>query len=93
MSAITILPEAAASRASTQPAVRPVVLLILDGFGSREAAPDNAISNAAMPNWTALLATAKHTTIDASELHVGLPDGQMGKSEVESFLTWHAATR
>ena len=64
------------------PRVRPVVLLILDGFGSREAAPDNAISNALMPNWTRLLATSPHTTIDASELHVGLPTGQMGNSEV-----------
>ena len=37
---------------------------------------------ARMPHWTALLATSPHTTIDASELHVGLPDGQMGNSEV-----------
>jgi 2,3-bisphosphoglycerate-independent phosphoglycerate mutase len=64
------------------PRTRPIVLVILDGFGSREAAPDNAISNAVMPHWTALLATAPHTTIDASELHVGLPGGQMGNSEV-----------
>ncbi len=61
---------------------RPVVLLILDGFGSREATPDNAIANATMPRWRTLLETSPHTTIDASELHVGLPEGQMGNSEV-----------
>ncbi|MEO8344875.1 MAG: 2,3-bisphosphoglycerate-independent phosphoglycerate mutase [Betaproteobacteria bacterium] len=72
----------ASSRAASHNQNRPVVLLILDGFGSREPAPDNAISNAAMPNWNALLATSPHTTIDASELHVGLPGGQMGNSEV-----------
>ena len=72
----------ALARMARRARARPVVLLILDGFGSREAAPDNAISNAAMPNWKALLATSPHTTIDASELHVGLPSGQMGNSEV-----------
>jgi len=72
----------ATARASVVPVVRPVVLLILDGFGSRDDAPDNAISNARMPHWRALLAASPHTTIDASELHVGLPEGQMGNSEV-----------
>jgi 2,3-bisphosphoglycerate-independent phosphoglycerate mutase len=62
--------------------VRPVVLLILDGFGTRDAAPDNAISNARMPNWNALMASTPHTVIDASERRVGLPEGQMGNSEV-----------
>ncbi|CAG0965049.1 2,3-bisphosphoglycerate-independent phosphoglycerate mutase [Burkholderiales bacterium] len=61
---------------------RPVVLLILDGFGTRPDAPDNAITRARMPNWNALLAHHAHGTIDASEMHVGLPDGQMGNSEV-----------
>ena len=61
---------------------RPVVLLILDGFGTRPDAPDNAITRARMPNWNALLASCAHGTIDASEKHVGLPDGQMGNSEV-----------
>ena len=62
--------------------MRPVVLLILDGFGTREDAPDNAVSNARMPNWRALMATSPHTVIDASEKRVGLPEGQMGNSEV-----------
>ncbi|MEO8303829.1 MAG: 2,3-bisphosphoglycerate-independent phosphoglycerate mutase [Betaproteobacteria bacterium] len=67
---------------TVHPAVRPVVLVILDGFGSREATPDNAIARARKPNWDALMATCPHTTIDASELKVGLPRGQMGNSEV-----------
>ena len=59
-----------------------VALLILDGFGCRDDAPDNAISRANAPHWRGLLATCPHTTIDASELRVGLPEGQMGNSEV-----------
>ena len=79
----TVLAEPSSDMAATAAtAVRPVVLLILDGFGDRPPAPDNAIANATMPNWTHLLATAPHTTIDASELRVGLPHGQMGNSEV-----------
>jgi 2,3-bisphosphoglycerate-independent phosphoglycerate mutase len=71
-----------ATGSGIRPAVRPVVLLILDGFGCRPDAPDNAIGAATMPRWKALLASNPHTTIDASELHVGLPGGQMGNSEV-----------
>ena len=56
-----------------RPAVRPVVLVILDGFGCREPTPDNAIAQAVKPNWDRLLATCPHTSIDASELAVGLP--------------------
>ncbi len=82
MSTTIAEPAPVAQLARSRPRVRPVVLLILDGFGSRESAPDNAISNATMPHWKALLATSPHTTIDASELHVGLPGGQMGNSEV-----------
>jgi 2,3-bisphosphoglycerate-independent phosphoglycerate mutase len=64
------------------PAVRPVVLVILDGFGCREATPDNAIAQARKPNWDRLIASCPHTAIDASEFAVGLPRGQMGNSEV-----------
>jgi 2,3-bisphosphoglycerate-independent phosphoglycerate mutase len=60
----------------------PVLLIILDGFGHREPAPDNAIDLADTPNWDHLWADFPHTLIDASELHVGLPAGQMGNSEV-----------
>ena len=75
-------PSAALAPERVAPAVRPAVLLILDGFGTREDAPDNAITRAHAPNWQRLLATCPHTTIDASELRVGLPEGQMGNSEV-----------
>src|SRR5947199_125154 len=77
-------PQPAAKMAphTVRPAVRPVVLLILDGFGCRADAPDNAITRARMPNWDRLLTTCPHRTIDASELRVGLPEGQMGNSEV-----------
>src|SRR5436309_1989929 len=81
----TIVPPRAASSPALQsvrPAVRPVILIILDGFGCRPDAPDNAITRARMPNWNHLLAACPHTTIDASELRVGLPHGQMGNSEV-----------
>ncbi|HVF63565.1 MAG TPA: 2,3-bisphosphoglycerate-independent phosphoglycerate mutase [Casimicrobiaceae bacterium] len=68
---------------SARPTVRPVLLVILDGFGWRiERAPDNAIAAADMPTWQSLLRDYAHTTIDASESHVGLPAGQMGNSEV-----------
>ncbi|MDX9950980.1 MAG: 2,3-bisphosphoglycerate-independent phosphoglycerate mutase [Methylophilaceae bacterium] len=60
----------------------PVILLILDGFGYREEAADNAIALARKPNWDNLWATYPHTLINASEHYVGLPDGQMGNSEV-----------
>ncbi|MGY0620512.1 2,3-bisphosphoglycerate-independent phosphoglycerate mutase [Lysobacter sp. A378] len=64
------------------PAVRPVVLLILDGWGHREEPADNAIAQANLPNWKALLASCPHTLIHTEGRHVGLPDGQMGNSEV-----------
>jgi 2,3-bisphosphoglycerate-independent phosphoglycerate mutase len=69
------LPLAAPQAAATRPAVRRVVLLILDGFGCRDDAPDNAITRASTPRLRELLATCPHTTIDASELRVGLPEG------------------
>lgn len=60
----------------------PVCLLILDGFGYREEITDNAIGQAKKPNWDALWNSFPHTLINASEHYVGLPDGQMGNSEV-----------
>jgi 2,3-bisphosphoglycerate-independent phosphoglycerate mutase len=62
--------------------VTPVVLLILDGFGYREDITDNAIAQANKPNWDKLWETYPHTLINASESFVGLPEGQMGNSEV-----------
>ncbi len=61
---------------------KPVVLLILDGWGHREDPADNALAQATLPNWRRLLATAPHTLIHTEGRHVGLPDGQMGNSEV-----------
>jgi 2,3-bisphosphoglycerate-independent phosphoglycerate mutase len=61
---------------------RPVVLCILDGWGERPATDDNAITRARAPNWHKLLARWPHSHLEASEHYVGLPDGQMGNSEV-----------
>src|SRR6187402_1072981 len=61
---------------------KPVLLLILDGWGEREEVADNAIAQALLPNWRALLADCPHTLVHTEGRHVGLPDGQMGNSEV-----------
>jgi len=61
---------------------RPVVLCILDGWGERPKADDNAIEKARTPNWHRLTARWPHSHLQASEQYVGLPDGQMGNSEV-----------
>ncbi|WP_258807564.1 2,3-bisphosphoglycerate-independent phosphoglycerate mutase [Pseudidiomarina sp. CB1] len=60
----------------------PLALLILDGWGHREAAADNAIAAANTPNMDALWQRYPHTLVDGSGMAVGLPDGQMGNSEV-----------
>ncbi|MBD2859970.1 2,3-bisphosphoglycerate-independent phosphoglycerate mutase [Spongiibacter sp. KMU-158] len=61
---------------------KPVVLIILDGFGYREAPEDNAIYHANTPYLDQLWQSVPHTLISGSGLDVGLPDGQMGNSEV-----------
>jgi 2,3-bisphosphoglycerate-independent phosphoglycerate mutase len=61
---------------------RPLVLCILDGWGERGGATDNAIETANLPVWHQLLARWPHARLQASEHFVGLPDGQMGNSEV-----------
>ncbi|MCR9278170.1 MAG: 2,3-bisphosphoglycerate-independent phosphoglycerate mutase [Pseudomonadaceae bacterium] len=58
------------------------LLIILDGFGYSESVKDNAIHSANTPVWDRLWREAPHTLIDGSGGHVGLPDGQMGNSEV-----------
>jgi len=60
----------------------PAVLLILDGWGHREARDHNAIALARTPVWDQLLATCPHALIHTSGMEVGLPEGQMGNSEV-----------
>lgn len=61
---------------------KPLVLLILDGWGHREAPEDNAIHHANTPTWDRLWREAPKTLISSSGLSVGLPEGQMGNSEV-----------
>src|SRR5574344_806645 len=62
---------------------KPVMLLILDGWGYREkTTKDNSIEMGETPNWHELLKTCPHSFIETSGLDVGLPDGQMGNSEV-----------
>lgn len=65
-----------------QPRRKPLVLMILDGWGSRQDAKDNAISRANTPAWDHLNVIGSHTEIQTSGEFVGLPDGQMGNSEV-----------
>ncbi|TVS13140.1 MAG: 2,3-bisphosphoglycerate-independent phosphoglycerate mutase [Wenzhouxiangella sp.] len=60
----------------------PVMLLILDGWGYREPADDNAISVGRTPNWDRLWSLNPRAFLDTSGEAVGLPAGQMGNSEV-----------
>jgi 2,3-bisphosphoglycerate-independent phosphoglycerate mutase len=61
---------------------KPVVLCILDGWGYREDSKDNAIKLANTPNYSRLWDSASRAWLQTSGLAVGLPDGQMGNSEV-----------
>jgi 2,3-bisphosphoglycerate-independent phosphoglycerate mutase len=61
---------------------KPVVLTILDGFGCGSRDAHDAVHLAYTPCLDMLFANYPHTTVNASELHVGLPHGQMGNSEV-----------
>jgi 2,3-bisphosphoglycerate-independent phosphoglycerate mutase len=61
---------------------RPVVLLILDGFGVSTGTPADAIAAARMPVWRGLLERWPHARLAAAGEAVGLPAGQMGNSEV-----------
>jgi 2,3-bisphosphoglycerate-independent phosphoglycerate mutase len=63
-------------------AIRPVMLVILDGFGWREDTADNAVRLARTPTFTQLWQTCPHAFLRTSGRDVGLPDGQMGNSEV-----------
>lgn len=63
-------------------ALRPVVLVVLDGFGIGHDPQRNALMAAKMPAWHELLATWPSCQLEASGAAVGLPDGQMGNSEV-----------
>ncbi|MBX4210568.1 2,3-bisphosphoglycerate-independent phosphoglycerate mutase, partial [Candidatus Parcubacteria bacterium] len=59
-----------------------VVLIVLDGWGYREDPKDNAVVAAKKPVFDSLWKKYPHTLLEASGEHVGLPDGQMGNSEI-----------
>ena len=61
---------------------KPVLLMILDGFGISDKVDGNAARQAKKPNLDKILEKYPHTKLGASGLSVGLPDGQMGNSEV-----------
>src|SRR5213592_3638042 len=63
-------------------ATAPVALVVLDGWGYREDREGNAIELGRTPVWHALWEASSRTLLDASGLAVGLPEGQMGNSEV-----------
>lgn len=62
--------------------IQPVVLLILDGWGYRPETTGNAIAAAKTPTWDYIMKNYPHALLSASGEDVGLPDGQMGNSEV-----------
>ncbi|MGG4035446.1 2,3-bisphosphoglycerate-independent phosphoglycerate mutase [Paenibacillus cisolokensis] len=63
-------------------APKPVALIILDGFALREETQGNAVAQAKKPNFDRYWSTYPHTTLTACGEAVGLPEGQMGNSEV-----------
>ncbi|HUP28242.1 MAG TPA: 2,3-bisphosphoglycerate-independent phosphoglycerate mutase [Chloroflexia bacterium] len=86
-------------QASEHSSPRPVVLVILDGWGLNPGREHNAIALAETPNMDRLWAEYPHTALDASEHAVGLPSGQMGNSEVghqnmgAGFVVYQELTR
>ena len=66
----------------TNPPRRPVVLIILDGFGVNPSKENNAIHMAHTPRFDYYFSHYPHTTLQASGRAVGVPDGQMGNSEI-----------
>src|SRR5881275_2567746 len=59
-----------------------LILIVLDGFGCRKEREYNAIAEADTPRFDRLFRESSWTTLEASGLAVGLPEGQMGNSEV-----------
>lgn len=72
-------PRAAAAKKSEK---HPLALIIMDGYGARATDAGNAIHSAKTPNMDKFLAECPNTIIGASGMDVGLPNGQMGNSEV-----------
>ena len=67
---------------ASSPRARPVALIVLDGWGYRPETDGNAIALASTPTWDSLWSRGSSTLLEASGLRVGLPEGQMGNSEV-----------
>jgi 2,3-bisphosphoglycerate-independent phosphoglycerate mutase len=65
---------------------RPVLLIILDGFGTNPSRLNNGIALARTPNFDRYFSRHPHTLVQASGRAVGLPDGQMGNSEVGHLI-------
>lgn len=63
-------------------APKPVALIIMDGFGLRNTVEGNAVAQAKKPNYDRFMSQFPHTTLTACGEAVGLPEGQMGNSEV-----------
>jgi len=61
---------------------KPLTMVIMDGYGLAPQSPGNAVANAATPVLDELFRTCPHTALSASGEDVGLPEGQMGNSEV-----------
>ena len=76
------MPKISSNEQTQSNQVAPVVLAILDGWGYREEKSDNAVKNAQTPIMDSLMAAYPNTLIEASGADVGLPDNQMGNSEV-----------
>jgi 2,3-bisphosphoglycerate-independent phosphoglycerate mutase len=82
---IACFPEQWRNKKEVEPAVtrrRPVALIIMDGFGIREETHGNAVAQANKPNFDRFWNKYPHTLLGASGVSVGLPEGQMGNSEV-----------
>lgn len=69
-------------RGDAREPIRPVVLIVMDGYGCNPQTAGNAIAQAKRPVLSRLWDTCPHTELRASGLAVGLPEGQMGNSEV-----------
>ena len=78
---------------------RPVMLMIMDGYGLAKKGPGNAVELANKPNLDRIFKEYDCKTLDASGEAVGLPDGQMGNSEVGHMnigagrIVWQSLSR
>ena len=62
--------------------MKPLILIVLDGWGIGEDSEDNAQQKARIPFYRSLINEYSHTALECSGESVGLPEGQMGNSEV-----------